>query len=123
MALLSRLSPKTDVIAVYHVWQGSLPFSVRPPLLSKVIDKVGTYYEFGWDGMVPRLDEVDAEDIRVNLKVQTRMETVEEPPQYKRLFFHLAFFAQLSKSAKRENSNKVRDVIPQSTAKGEKQDP
>ena len=57
-----------------NVWQDSLPFSFRPPLLSKVIDKVGTYYEFGWDGMVPRLDEVDAEDIRVNLKVQTRME-------------------------------------------------
>ena len=99
-----------------NVWHGLLSFSLHLPLLlSKVIDKVGTYYEFGWDGMVPRLDEVDAEDIRVNLKVQTRMgwKTVEEPPQYKRLFFHLAFFAQLSKSGKQTNSNKVRDVIPQ----------
>ena len=58
-----------------YVWHGLLSFSFRPTLLlSKVIDKVGTYYEFGWDGMVPRLDEVDAEDIRVNLKVQTRLE-------------------------------------------------
>lgn len=58
-----------------NVWHGLLSFSLHLPLLlSKVIDKVGTYYEFGWDGMVPRLDEVDAEDIRVNLKVQTRLE-------------------------------------------------
>ena len=46
-----------------YVWHGLLSFSLHLPLLlSKVIDKVGTYYEFGWDGMVPRLDEVDAED-------------------------------------------------------------
>ena len=59
-----------------NVWQGSLPFSFRPPiLLSKVIDKVGTYYEFGWDGMVPRLDEVDAGDIRVSLEEPSAVQT------------------------------------------------